>query len=169
MKPKRSNSKKIKEALIEKLVPGTRKVVINTCYGVFSLSPEACTMLYNLGYRDKEFAVPIDTYFGTSKSVRNKYDKKKGIKAWQKYKADPSKDRGIFFTILSDDEKYVLCERDVPRDNEKLIQVIETLGAQASSGPCADLKIVEIPSSIDWSISEYDGNETIEENHQRWS
>jgi hypothetical protein len=49
-----------------------------------------------------------------------------------------------------------------------LVQIVEELGNEAS-GRCAKLKIVEIPDDINWAIEEYDGSETIAEEHQTWS
>ena len=88
------------------------KVVINCCYGGFSLSKEAYDYL--------------------------------GIE-WDGY--------GF--------------EYDDERTNPKLIEVVETLG-QSASGACADLKVIEIPEGIKWYISEYDGFETVEEEHRSW-
>jgi hypothetical protein len=53
------------------------------------------------------------------------------------------------------------------RTDERLIQVIETLGEE-SYGACANLEIVEIPDDIDYEIKDYDGQETIAETHRTW-
>lgn len=55
------------------------------------------------------------------------------------------------------------------RDDPHLILVIERLGAKAASGRYADLAIVEIPSSVKWEISDYDGMEVVAEKHRIWS
>ena len=47
------------------------------------------------------------------------------------------------------------------RDSEELVALIETYGSEAVSGECAKLKVVEIPDSANWEISEYDGKETL--------
>ena len=59
-------------------------------------------------------------------------------------------------------------DRDIPRDDAALIQVVEELG-DAANGSCADLKIVEIPNDVDWYVEEYDGNEWVAERHRTWS
>ena len=41
----------------------TKKVVINACFGGFSLSPEALLWLYKKGYKGKDFITPIDEYY----------------------------------------------------------------------------------------------------------
>lgn len=53
------------------------------------------------------------------------------------------------------------------RSDPILIQVVEQLGAKAN-GEYADLIIVEIPGDVKWHIEEYDGFETIHENHRVW-
>lgn len=56
----------------------------------------------------------------------------------------------------------------IPRDDELLVQVVETLGKEASAN-YANLKIVEIPDGVEWDIEDYDGSETVAERHQTWS
>ena len=53
------------------------------------------------------------------------------------------------------------------RINPKLIECIEMLGEKAN-GNYASLKVVDIPDDVNWTISEYDGKETIEEVHRVW-
>ena len=61
----------------------------------------------------------------------------------------------------------VKCYTEIERNDPYLVQVVETLGKQA--GYYASLKIVEIPDGVDWHITDYDGIETIRENHRTWS
>jgi hypothetical protein len=49
---------------------------------------------------------------------------------------------------------------DISRADPILIQVIEQLG-EAANGQCAELKITTVSGK--WRISEYDGNETVQE------
>jgi hypothetical protein len=88
------------------------KIVINSCYGGFSLSKKAIDRL-------RELKLEFD------------YD-------WQ-----------------------------IERNNPKLVQVVEELGALAN-GSCAKLKIVEIPDDVEWEIEEYDGSEWVGEKHRTW-
>ena len=57
---------------------------------------------------------------------------------------------------------------DTGRDDPDLITVVEELGPEAD-GSHADLKIVEIPDDVKWVIDEYDGWESVEEEHRSWS
>jgi len=117
------------------------KVVINKCYGGFGLSPEAFTWLIE----NKNWVV---TRFDENGQYINP-------------KADLVK-KGETYYIIHDYPKEKF------RKNPDLIECIETLGEKAS-GSFAELKIVEIPDDIEWEITEYDGWETIEECHRRWS
>ena len=56
---------------------------------------------------------------------------------------------------------------ELDRTDPILIQVVETLGAEAN-GSCAKLRIIEIPDDVEWEITEYDGNESVEEVHRKW-
>ena len=59
-------------------------------------------------------------------------------------------------------------DREVPRDDPYLVQIVRELGS-AANGAHSNLKIVEIPSDVDWLIQEYDGAEWIAEVHRTWS
>jgi hypothetical protein len=58
-------------------------------------------------------------------------------------------------------------DREIPRDDKDLIDIVESLGDKAN-GNFADLQIVEIPDGVDWEVEEYDGNEWIAESHRTW-
>ena len=60
-------------------------------------------------------------------------------------------------------DPYVWPERDSPL----LVQVVEELGDTAS-GRYAGLVVIEIPDGIGWHVHEYDGFESLHENHRTW-
>ena len=70
----------------------------------------------------------------------------------------------IYFITGINDCMYA-C--DLNRDDPDLVQCLETLG-EAANGIRSELKIVEIPSDVDWVICEYDGIEWIAERHRTW-
>jgi hypothetical protein len=94
-----------------------RKVVINVCYGGFSLSEKA-----------------VERYL----------------------QLQPTAEVPVGF-------------REVVRDDPILIQVVEEFGAEKAAGRHADLKIVEIPDDVKWTIEEYDGMEWVAEVHRTWN
>lgn len=59
------------------------------------------------------------------------------------------------------DEYGFLYNEHSQRTNKKLIEAIEKIGEENSSGMLADLKIIEIPDNCDYMISSYDGYETV--------
>jgi hypothetical protein len=62
-------------------------------------------------------------------------------------------------------ESYMDYDED--RENPKLIEVVEKLGAAANGG-YSKLRIVEIPEDVEYTIEEYDGVESIHEKHRSW-
>ena len=52
-------------------------------------------------------------------------------------------------------------EMDIARDDPNLIQAIQELGCEESSGETSDLAIAEVPDAMTWEISDYDGIETV--------
>jgi hypothetical protein len=146
-----------------------KKVVINACFGGFSLSPAALLWLYERG---AGVARPIDEYFPPVKPGEVKYsrnDKEGALKRWRDHKAsDPDARASLFLTVFSPDEQFVLTgDRDIARDDPLLVECVETLGDKANGG-CAALRIVEVPEDAHWHIDEYDGNEHVAEDHRTW-
>jgi hypothetical protein len=139
------------------------KIVINSCYGGFSLSP--------LGVREYLKRKGKKAFF--YKQI--KYEHNGGSDAYQKvdYKLENSlfvytvtKDFGKTTTSLPNDVYF--SNINIERTDPDLIAVVEKLG-KAANGDCASLRIIEIPDGTDWTISEYDGVETVEEKHRSWS
>jgi len=57
---------------------------------------------------------------------------------------------------------------DLQRDDLALVQTVLELG-KAANGKYAELKVVEIPDDVDWTICEYHGREWVAEAHRTWS
>jgi hypothetical protein len=136
------------------------KIVINSCYGGFGLSYEAVMLYAKLkGIKLYAFQRKVDK---KSLTFEKCIPYKKGDKAFMiSYSTKPLKD-GKY-----EKDSYFL-EIDIERNDPALVKVVETLGKKAS-GDCAELRIVEIPKGIKWSIDEYDGIESIHEEHRSWS
>ena len=76
---------------------------------------------------------------------------------------------GYWPTAASENEPALnRCGRLIPRDDEKLVQIVEELGAQAN-GHCAELKVVEIPTDVKWRIEKHGGVERVSEIHRTWN
>lgn len=119
------------------------KVVINRCFGGFGLSDKAYERLIELGMTAQPYNEDGNLDEGVDISVHT----------------DP-KDAGVF-------GKYYKHWSEKERTDPRLVQVVEELGRKANDR-FAELKIVEIPDDIEWTIEEYDGVEWIAEKHRTW-
>lgn len=138
------------------------EIVINNCFGGFSLSDKA-ERLYA-----KKAEFKIFRYHQTKHKFRD------GVNLYEKC-ADNSdsfmtvvfkKDQGESFDVFPEDGGY-WYSREIERTDKILIEVVKELGEKAN-GSCANLTIVEIPDGTSWEISEYDGSEHIAETHKTW-
>ena len=130
------------------------KVIINKCYGGFGLSNKAIIEYAKLKgiklYSEETSLLTTMHYTIPIKEYKKLYeqDKKKGN--WKKSNA------------------FCFSYSDIERNDPLLVKVVESLGEEAN-GRFAELKIVEIPDGIKYSIEEYDGMEHIAEEHHTWS
>ena len=136
-----------------------QKIVINNCYGGFSLSHEA-VMLYA-----KKKGITLYAFQNRDASVLGKMIPFEGGK-------EPCM---ICYSITPLNEKDEIPNssyfsiRLMPRDDQALIEVVEELSEKAN-GRHASLKIIEIPDGpIKWVIEEEDGDEWVAEEHRTWS
>lgn len=147
-----------------------QKIVINDTYGGFSLSAKAVMRWAELSGIEMHCVVGIDKHFSLTEprhyreidvtiepeSFLNTYFTTKPLNP------DGTIVEGTFWYYRTDDE----TEKEF-RADPNLIKVIEELGDEAS-GSYSSLKIIEIPSDVEWTIQEYDGMEWISERHETW-
>jgi len=79
---------------------------------------------------------------------------------------------------LSEKATVMICEKDPNildhadedsfRASDIVLDVVKALGSEGA-GEYAKLKIVKIPSNVEWEISEHDGCESVCEKHRKWS
>lgn len=154
----------------------TRKVVINKCFGGFSISKKAVKMLAEMEGRKcyffKHDRGSIDRYVPDTESEDGLFwsafdvkDPNKLLRYKKPWNEMSEKERKAHNNLYS---KHDLKNMPENREDKNLIRVIEKLGKDAN-GRCADLAIVEIPADIEYSIEEYDGNEHIAEKHRTWA
>jgi hypothetical protein len=159
------------------------KVVINKCYGGFSLSPRAVKRLAELNGRECYF---FKSSFDPNDPTATKYTPLTLAQAQadrlffsafdipnpEEVIGPMTRDaNGLFRTYNLRYAEHALDNIPSKRDDPKLIQVVEELGGghrTGASGQCADLEIVEIPDGIDYEIEEYDGMEHVAESHRTW-
>lgn len=137
-------------------------VVANRCYGGFNLSVKGlmtyCEKKYGQAFLYKE----KDDYEEYQKiPYSENCDKDQRLRCWV-----ASEDKGD--VVKWDDiSNCILDNYDIKRDDPALIATIRELGEEAN-GRYAKLDIVEIPDDVKWVIREYDGWETVEEEHRSW-
>jgi hypothetical protein len=154
------------------------KIVINTCYGGFSLSPKAVARIAELKGRkcfffrnrdeDGEFDLQSYEKITPEQAAEDLF--------WVAFDIDPPPPCGDWDKMSEFDrtaeneayERHSLEHRDIKRDDPLLIRVVEELGEEAN-GSCASLKIIEVPDDVKWEIAEYDGSERVAECHRTWS
>ena len=127
------------------------KIVINNCYGGFSLSPLAVKRYFKIKYPE------VQLFF-----YKLEYFPSESYKKVPIGEADTivSKDLGDFYEGTIDDSIYVSSYPCESRHDPILVQVVEELGDKAN-GRYADLKIVEVPGNK-YRVCEYDGQEWVE-------
>jgi len=170
------------------------EVVINACYGGFSISPKAVKRYLEL--QDKKGYFFSSGYYANGKeykykpvdidqldsdrmgwvscyTVPNPEEVSEGAphKRREDYMVDGELDRESYEKDCDEYNKKVdgihFDEYGIERNDSLLIQVIEELGEDAD-GAHAQLKIIDIPDDVEWHIEEYDGFEHIAENHRTW-
>lgn len=132
------------------------KVVINSCYGGFSLSPKGERRYLEIrGYKSYFYKQTKHSLLdGVAEFVR--IDDIEAVPTFFSYCT--LSDEG---ETISDYPSDTFDAYDLERNDPALIQVVEELGEEAS-GACAKLKIVDIEKGRWFKINEYDGYESIE-------
>lgn len=140
----------------------TVKVILNKCFGGFSVSPEFMKALY-LKYGDdptlfesrgvktrEEFLKhrSIDTHFTDGHCMDLIIPK------WE----------SVIYDAVLNEEFYV--NDDTLRYHQGAIELFEQLGSEVCSGQCAELAVDTC--EIELSIESFDGRETLECNMYNW-
>lgn len=138
-----------------------KKVILNKCYGGFSVSKEA----YELYAKKKGLTLHQYEFEFISSEKKIAYKKTTKESLFYQYF---TKDFGDYAYISNDDyEKYNLYLTEDHREDPVLIEVVEELGDKANSA-YSNLKIVEIPDDLDYVIDNYDGIETLHQKVKEW-
>lgn len=142
------------------------KVVINNCYGGFSLSKEGMQRYCEIKgipcwiETDKKFT-SMGIFTCWIVPPEDRIEPKEG----EAFYAMSLEDRIAYNKEYS---KQSLYHRDISREDPALVQLVEE-DSEKYSGRCAELKVIDIPDGVAWTIEEYDGNEHVAEVHRTWS
>jgi hypothetical protein len=124
------------------------KIVINTCFGGYGLSEKA------VGMYIERTNMKLHSYNGIYLSILpDEYQKLVDIENKEK-KSHSS-------------NKFCWDYTYIKRTDHILISIIEKLGKEANK-EYSDLKVIEIPDNVEYTIEEYDGCEHIAETHRTW-
>lgn len=165
------------------------KVVINVCYGGFSLSTRGVQRLAELQGRECYFYVhprKADGGIDFDRQVRVTREEAEDAFSWSAFDI-PDAETKLFGRYSNTEwhaaspeqrqawnqeyDRHQIENRELSRHDPLLVRVVEELGGehrQGASGAHAELRIVEIPEGVDYEIDEYDGMEHIAEKHRTW-
>lgn len=139
------------------------KIAINKCFGGFS--PSAFAYEEYMKRKGKKAFFYIQTKY----QFRDKVDE---------YTRTPTKDidKQMFHCMNKDlgkttsdlgNRHYVSLRDEKIRVDPDFIKIVEKFGNKVNT-QVSDIQIVEIPDGIKWKIDDYDGIETIHEEHRSW-
>ena len=151
------------------------KVVINDCFGGFSLSHEAI-----MRYAELKGIKLYPWFDEITKKVygeRARIDNPE-VNGWLHYSTVPKEE----YKKIEEEERekpvgkgryektndVYFSDRSIERTDPLLFKIIKELGKKKASGRCASLKVITIPDDVEWEIEEYDGWEHIAEKHRTW-
>jgi hypothetical protein len=149
-----------------KEIKGIRRIVINNQHGGFSLSQEAVLAYLDIlgipvwmEYSDKFSSLMGPTYWLVPPGP-DRVDTE--LKDWHKMSLSQKQSHNAKYS------QQVFDVQSIARDDPYLVKVVQKLG-KIADGKHAGLKIVEVPSDVDWTIDEYDGKEWVAEKHRIWN
>jgi len=138
------------------------KIVINRCFGGFGLSPIAIKEYLKLKGKECFFYKQTKYNINDGTEEYSRIDNPKNQMSVHPYTKDLGEKTNCF-----EYNEYYFHVRDIERNDQDLISVVEELG-ESASGWAANLQVIEIPDDVDWEISDYDGLESVEEKHRSW-
>jgi hypothetical protein len=152
------------------------KLVINRCYGGFSLSPAAVKRMAELQGRECHFFT-----HDLGSTIYQPSTLEAASKAFMFYAFDIANPNEVLecrdWHTLTKDERgaanalysaHEVSNRPDNRADPNLVRMVEELG-DAANGQHAQLSVVEIPDGVEWEIDEYDGIESVHEVHRSWA
>jgi len=131
----------------------SRKIVVNRCYGGFSLSHTALRRLLELKQAGNAVAglrvTEVSAYFVN--------DLVKGLQ-----EANNENEPFSHCVVQIASDKFVITWRDTTgnRIDPSLVRVVEELNDKAN-GPRAELEVIEIPDDFAFEIDTHDGFERV--------
>ncbi|MGE9292828.1 MAG: hypothetical protein ACQKBW_04385 [Puniceicoccales bacterium] len=146
------------------------KIVYNACYGGFSLSPKALALFASKKGKECYFfrGLNNDVPVSLDEIGRHEFFMAYSVPNPDFKRMRTRDEDGLFKSANEYANTISLCCRDIDRNDQDLVAVVEELG-EAASGSCAKLKIADIPDGAEYEIEEYDGLEQVVPPRQTWS
>jgi len=156
-----------------------RKVVYNSCYGGFCLSPIAIKNIYERKHPLEKIYFYVQTGFGNER--KDKMDVYEKVDDPEKL-VDYNKNKDRIYCVYKDfgeqvkiprSKRYLINEDtifyqsciyshwELERHDPDLVAAIEELGSERASGTCSKLEIENIGDSL-YHILDHDGRERVE-------
>ena len=133
------------------------KLVINSCYGGFGLSPMAQKRYLELQGKQAYFYIQTKYNFKDNMIEFRRIDNLDDLKD-QLFVYCTTENQG---EVINDFPLNIFHYRDIQRNDKKLIRVVEELGAEANT-KFSRLEVKEIENGRWYMIDEYDGYESIQ-------
>ena len=142
------------------------KILINTCYGGYSVSALA------ISETCKKKGIECYFFKGLERENPITLEEAGQRTSYAVYNVNNPLDYKL--SERGDDGKYTeankraeLISIDFERTDKDLIEVVKMLGKKANNR-YSNLKIIEIPDDVEYIVEQYDGNEHIAEKHRTW-
>lgn len=135
------------------------KIVINDCYGGFSLSYEAMALYLAIKFKKAYFYAELHESGNNRSFKRIPFRNLKAVENNYHYIYCTTEDQG---EELDHSPTNIFNGRDVDRTDPDLISVIEFLGSNKASGKYAKLIIKEVDDGTMYRIDAYDGYEEVQ-------
>lgn len=136
------------------------KVVYNSCYGGFGLSPIA------LNEFAKKKGIILTWYEHQDNRTFKRADDLTNANSYDYFPS--TEDIGEFIADIPDGYFYYVDFYETEfRVDLDLVNVVESLG-EVANGTCAELSIIDIPDGANFEIEDYDGKESVLPPRQSW-
>ncbi len=144
------------------------KIVINTCYGGYTISALAIKELAKIKGKECYFFDFKNNPIGIEEASKSLMFFAYSVPNPQDYKLEERDADGLFGEANKRADLISLSNLKNNRSDSDLISIIEKLGTKANT-KYSKLKIIEIPDGTEYEIEEYDGMEHVSEKHKTWS
>ena len=141
------------------------KIVINTQYGGFGLSKENMQRYCDIKgikcwIEDDNIYSGLGLFTVWTVPPEERIEEKEGESYYEMTQEQHQEYNELYVS-------QTLSDYNIARNDPALVQLVEE--NPGKFGRFSNLKVVEIPDDVEWTIEEYDGREWVAEVHRTWS